>query len=682
MIGRLLADRYRITELLSSNTVGKTYLASDTYRPGYPQCIVKQLQPLSDSPKTPRLVGLLLKKRIEVLKELGKSDYAPKILDFFEDARAVYLVEEWIAGQALSQELQPDRTLPEGYVIRLLQVTLESLVFIHRHGVIHQDIQPDNLFRRQSDSKLLLINFRLIREVNVPEVDAARRSTPAGEVEAISYKPPEQLQGNPQPNSDLYALGVIAIQALTGLTVEAIAALQQQNSSATDDIPWQQQVQVRRRLADVVDRMVRQDYRRRYHSAAHALHDLYRVARELGAPISLATPPPTKALTDDRSQSQPSPAPSPPPAPPPGPVESPLSPTQPPAERTEIRTGAASEDDIASSIAPTQLQRSPARRPLLLKGAVAVLVLGGLVALAQQLSTGQLAQSFAGRGTGKNQSQTGSESPTSASQSPESSAEIAARFNHGVEQLRAGNQQQALDDFSYVIQQNPNHAEAHAKRGNVRYQLGDRQGAFEDYSRALQLDSNLIQAYVNRGSVWSDLGNEQAAIEDYTQAIQRDPNLAAAYLNRCLSRSNVDDQSGAIEDCTRAISLKPSYAFAYQNRGLAYRRQGNTRRAIEDFNVAIRLTPQDADPYYNRGVARAEIGDYQGAVQDFDVTIRLNPQHSFVYYDRGLAWAKLGDSQKAIQDLERSAKLCLDQGRTDCYKDAQYQLQQLRQGLQ
>lgn len=672
MIGRLLADRYRITELLTSNTVGKTYLASDTYRPGYPQCIVKQLQPLSDSPKTPRLVGLLLKKRIDVLKELGKSDYAPKILDFFEDDRAVYLVEEWIAGQSLSRELQPDRALSEGYVIRLLQTCLESLVFIHRHGVIHQDIQPNNLLRRQSDSKLVLINFRLIREASVPGVDAVRRPSPPIEMDAIPYKPPEQLQGNLQPNSDLYALGIIAIQALTGLSAEAIANLKQQNGSATGDRSWQSQVQVRRRLADVVDRMVHQDFRRRYQSAAHALHDLYRAARELGAPVSPAPPPPQPS-TEDRPPQPPAPAP---PAPTPAASITPsVQPPQPPLAQPEL-------EDIAPSIAPTQLQQSSSRRPMLLKGAAIVLVLGGLVALAHQLSTSELAQSFAGRGSGKTQPQTGSEAPTSASQSPPANAaEIAALFNRGVEQSRAGNQQQALDAFSQVIQQNPNHAEAHAKRGNVRYQLGDRQGAFEDYNRALQLDPNLIQAYVNRGSVWSDLGNEQAAIEDYTQAIQRDPNLAPAYLNRCLSRSNVDDQAGAIEDCTRAISLKPSYAFAYQNRGLAYRRQGNTRRAIEDFNVAIRLTPQDADPYYNRGVARAEIGDYQGAVQDFNVTVRLNPAHSFVYYDRGLAWSKLGDSQKAIQDLERSAKLCIDQGRTDCYKDAQYQLQQLRQGL-
>ena len=109
------------------------------------------------------------------------------------------------------------------------------------------------------------------------------------------------------------------------------------------------------------------------------------------------------------------------------------------------------------------------------------------------------------------------------------------------------------------------------------------------------------------------------------------------------------------------------------------RRLEDFKGALQDFTIAIQLNPDNSEPYYNRGLTRQGLGDFRGAMVDFNQTIKINPNHPFAYYDRGLLHAALGETQEAIADFEKVASRCLNLGRTDCFKDAQYQLQQLQQ---
>ncbi|HSF70660.1 MAG TPA: hypothetical protein VLA25_00050, partial [Methylotenera sp.] len=79
MIGQLLDRRYRIIKVLGSNSFGQTFLAADTHRPGYPQCVVKQLHPPSYNPRTLNILQLLVKKKAETLEKLGKHDQIPQL---------------------------------------------------------------------------------------------------------------------------------------------------------------------------------------------------------------------------------------------------------------------------------------------------------------------------------------------------------------------------------------------------------------------------------------------------------------------------------------------------------------------------------------------------------------------------------------------------------------------------
>lgn len=657
MIGHLLADRYRILQEGVPGVPGKAYLASDTFRPGYPQCVVIQIQPLSDQPKTLQTLKQLLEKKFGILQQLSGNDHIPRTLDFFEENQDLYLVQEFVPGRPLSQELVPGQPLHEQQVIFLLQEILEILAFVHQQGLIHRDIQPGNIIRRQSDGRFALINLGLIQEISAPGVNVHRLLTPPPLNTSPAYKPPEQLEGKPLYSSDLYALGMVGIQALTGATVTELPAITQPGEDSSE-ISWRYRVVSCQELIAILDLMTRQDIERRYQSATEVLQSL-RVMSPRLTPSPTPPPPPPPRPRDFQAENGRTPAipiVNPPPevkpiiSSPPIPPEpaSPVPPSFPPQE-VDLPVPVEFVIESGEERRPPRTRRSATSRK---RGKVPGWAILGLALL--------------GIGVG-----------VWLSPLPKILMSRQA-LDRGIAKSEQEDYQSALDDLTRAIELNPNNAVAFFERGSVRLKLGDSKGALEDYDRAVQLKPDHAPAYLARGYAHSELGDELTAIADFTKAIELKPDFAPAFLNRCLSYSNLNQQADAIEDCTKAIQLRPNHPLAYQNRGLARRRLNDYQGAIQDFNLAIRMSPDDADLYYNRGLARKELGDLKGALSDFDNTIKLDENHALVRYDRALTYIQLGDRDSAIQDLQQAAKLCLDQGRTGCFQDAQYQLKQLQ----
>ncbi len=266
MLGRLLDGRYRVVQVLSAGGFGKTYIAEDTRRPGNPQCVVKHLKPASNDPNYLQTARRLFLSEAETLEQLGNHDQIPRLLAYFEEDREFFLVQEFIVGHPLNTELQPDDCWTESQVIQLLKDVLGILAFVHSYGVIHRDIKPDNLIRRASDGKLVLIDFGAVKQVRS---QIATTHSPMNATVAIGtpgYMPSEQGLGKPRPSSDIYALGIIAIQALTGLYPSLL-----QEDPTTGEMLWQQRVQVSEGFASVLNKMVRYDYRERYQAANEVL---------------------------------------------------------------------------------------------------------------------------------------------------------------------------------------------------------------------------------------------------------------------------------------------------------------------------------------------------------------------------------------------------------------------------
>ncbi|HEY9614786.1 MAG TPA: serine/threonine-protein kinase, partial [Allocoleopsis sp.] len=269
MLGKLLDRRYEVTQVLGAGGFGRTYLARDTRRPGNPTCVVKQLKPLSNDPNFLETARRLFNSEAETLEQLGHHDQIPRLLAYFEEDQEFYLVQEFIEGHTLTQELQPGQRWEESGVMTLLEEVLSILDFVHSHGVIHRDIKPDNLIRRNSDHKLVLVDFGAVKQIRTQFAATQGRASNTVAIGTPGYMASEQALGQPRPTSDIYALGIIGIQALTGLM-----PVNFQEDLSTGEILWQHLVPVSRGLASLMSKMVRYHFKDRYQSAAEALESL------------------------------------------------------------------------------------------------------------------------------------------------------------------------------------------------------------------------------------------------------------------------------------------------------------------------------------------------------------------------------------------------------------------------
>uniref|UniRef100_A0A0C1RHC6 non-specific serine/threonine protein kinase n=1 Tax=Tolypothrix bouteillei VB521301 TaxID=1479485 RepID=A0A0C1RHC6_9CYAN len=268
----ILSGRYKVTKVLGSGGFGCTYLAGDMQRPGHPVCVVKQLMPARRDTKFLQVARRLFDAEAEILEALGQHSQIPQLLAYFEDNREFYLVQEYIQGHSLSDELPPVRGIQnEFYVISLLKEILEILVFVHDHRVIHRDIKPNNILRRSLDNRLVLIDFGAVKMMQPSSNEQTELATVA--IGTRGYAPPEQFAGHPRLCSDVYAVGMIGIQAVTGLLPHEL-----QPDPDTGCVMWRHRAQISENLAAILDKMVRYHFSDRYQSASEVLLDFKHIA--------------------------------------------------------------------------------------------------------------------------------------------------------------------------------------------------------------------------------------------------------------------------------------------------------------------------------------------------------------------------------------------------------------------
>jgi serine/threonine protein kinase len=267
----ILSGRYKVNRVLASGGFGCTYLAQDTHRPGNPVCVVKQLMPARRDTRFLQVARRLFDAEAEILETLGQHHQIPQLLAYFEENHEFYLVQEYIQGHQLSEELPPVRRVQdESFVSDMLKGILEVLAFVHEHRVIHRDIKPTNIIRRASDNQLVLIDFGAVKMMQPPTDEQTELATVA--IGTRGYAPPEQFAGHPRLCSDIYAVGMIGIQAVTGLSPHDL-----QPNLDTGTVMWRHRAKVSEELAEILDKMVRYHFSDRYQSAADVLQDLKRV---------------------------------------------------------------------------------------------------------------------------------------------------------------------------------------------------------------------------------------------------------------------------------------------------------------------------------------------------------------------------------------------------------------------
>ncbi|NJO42720.1 MAG: protein kinase [Cyanobacteria bacterium CRU_2_1] len=273
--GVRLGGRYQVIGYLGGGGFGQTYLAQDIHLPGQPHCVVKHLKPTLTDTLSLETAQRLFETEAQVLYKLSDYNQIPRLLAHFQENQEFYLVQEFIEGENLGKELVPGNRFDESETIALLQDILEVLVYIHHQNVIHRDLKPSNLIRRTRDGKIVLIDFGAVKQLSTQMVQTHGHTTRTIAIGSPGYMPSEQMAGRPRFCSDLYAAGMIGIQALTGLHPKSLP-----EDARTSELIWRDRAEVSLLFGDILDKMVRYDFRERYQSALDVLADLKPLAPE------------------------------------------------------------------------------------------------------------------------------------------------------------------------------------------------------------------------------------------------------------------------------------------------------------------------------------------------------------------------------------------------------------------
>lgn len=267
----LLRDRYRVIQALGQGGFGATFLAKDEALPGSPYCVIKQLRPASTSPHVMQMARVLFQREASTLGKVGNHPQVPRLLDYFEANQEFYLVQEYISGATLQQEVKRSGPFSEAGVKQFLSEVLPMLQYIHSQQVIHRDIKPANLIRRAQDKKLVLIDFGAVKDQVNPTHASASEQTALTQyaIGTPGYAPPEQMAMRPVYASDIYALGVTCIYLLTAKSPKDM-----DYDPATGEVMWRKHVHVSEHFAEVLEKMLEVSVRHRYQNAAEVLRAL------------------------------------------------------------------------------------------------------------------------------------------------------------------------------------------------------------------------------------------------------------------------------------------------------------------------------------------------------------------------------------------------------------------------
>lgn len=275
MIGQLLTGRYLLLEKLGVGGFSETFLACDKYLPHHPLCVVKYLKLPTGNTLSLEHAQQLFEAEACALEQLGRNHaQIPTLFAYCHEQDQAYLVQEYVDGENLSDWLARGKRLTTNSAIALLTDLLPVLNYVHSHRIIHRDITPSNLIRRQKDGKLVLIDFGAA--CILPETEDTSQPDTAATPVAIGtpgYMPDEQHLGTAELNSDLYALGVLTIHLLTGVHPKEF-----KQDLVSGELDWHRYLpdtaMIEPKLIEVLDRMVRSNSRDRYQQATEVLTDL------------------------------------------------------------------------------------------------------------------------------------------------------------------------------------------------------------------------------------------------------------------------------------------------------------------------------------------------------------------------------------------------------------------------
>ena len=597
MLGNTLVGRYQITNYLGGGGFGETYVANDTHLPGLPQCVVKKLKPQSSDIATLEIARRLFDTEAQVLYKLGTHDRIPQLLAYFEENAEFYLVQELIVGNNLSQELTSSTIFTENQVISLVQEILEILDFVHQQKVIHRDVNPRNILRRQQDGKLILIDFGAVKQITTKLVNSPDITKSTVAIGTPGYTPGEQAQGTPKFSSDIYALGIIAIQALTGLSPEQL-----EKDPETNEIIWQNSATVSPEFAQFLNQMVCYDFRQRYASATIALQALQNLHKNTSETIV-----------------------------------------------------------FSPAILPNQVKNSPVKKGIFWKLplGIFVLVIGavGGIFIINRLNNKNAIELYHQANT-LLQLQRYQEALTIYEKAGDIKPDYPqAWYGQGQALFQLKKYEQALMVYDQAIQLQPDYLEAWNNRGLVLVNLKRYSEALATFDKALELKNDAPQVWQAKGDVFIKINNYNNAVKAYEQAINLQPDNSELWYKRGLALQKLKQYEEAITAYKKTIELKPDHELAWYNLGNCSVNLNRYEFALQAYDQVLQYNQGNFPALLSRSNILMTLRRYPEAIDSFNQVIKSNPRRYQAWYNRGWALHQVKRYPEAIESYKKAISL-------------------------
>lgn len=632
MLGNTLVGRYQIISNLGGGGFGETFVAYDTHLPGSPKCVVKKLKPQANDPATLQTARRLFDTEAQVLYKLGIHERIPQLLAYFEENQEFYLVQEYIYGHDLDEEIKPGEPIGQDQVISLLQEILEILEFVHHQKVIHRDINPRNILRDDKDGKLVLIDFGAVKQITTQVVSPGNQTQITVAIGTPGYIPGEQAQGEPKFSSDIYALGIMSISALTGLSPEEL-----EKDDDTNEIVWQKHAKVSSELAEILDKMVRYDFRQRYASATQALQEL----KNLHSPSSG-----TMVLN-----------------------VAPYSQTFKPRKKIELK-----KLFIKAFIAML-LTVVGATASLLIINSINSANAGDLYkkantfydlqryqdALANYKQAIELKPEYAQAWNGKAKALYELDSYKEALSAYDKAIEIEPNYQdswsgRGFVLNKLQRYQEAIYSFDKSLKLQPESPEVLNAKGEALSNLKRYDEAIQSYDKAVELQPEYDQAWYNKAWVLYNLKRYKDALDTYEKVIDLKPNNERAWYNSGNALVNLNRDKDAFKAYDRAVQYKPTFYQAWLSRGNVLISLRRYPEAIESFKEVLKYQPNNFDALYSQGWALHQMQRYSLAVTSYDKAIAVRQNNYKVWYNRGNSLYSLQKYQEALSAYNRAIR--------------------------
>jgi len=205
-------------------------------------------------------------------EEIGKTLNHPGLLEVLADQHhsQPYLVTEWFEGKSLRQILLEEKKLPPDRAMRIVVKICDALAYIHNHGVVHRNLRPENILVG-SGEQIKLTDFGVAAKEGAPRLTFTSIAQLIG---SSPYVSPEELKGQRgDARSDIYALGVILYELLTGKTpfpgTDPFERLAQHPVPPREVDP-----SISPQLQEVIYRALERQHRNRYANAHEFARDL------------------------------------------------------------------------------------------------------------------------------------------------------------------------------------------------------------------------------------------------------------------------------------------------------------------------------------------------------------------------------------------------------------------------